>query len=130
MIAQGESGSLEFKKSFGKDVVETVVAFANTQGGTVLLGVSDGGSVLGCSCGDESPQVWVNEIKQNTSPSIIPSIEPVRLKNKTVVAIHVDEFPVKPVAFRDRYYKRVANSNHRMSLTEIANMHLQSLQLS
>ena len=44
--------------------------------------------------------------------------------------MHVSEFPIKPVAYRDRYFKRVANSNHRLSLTEIANLHLQSLQLS
>lgn len=55
---------------------------------------------------------------------------PARIRNKTVVCIRVDEFPIKPVAFKDRYYRRVANSNHRMTLTEIANTHLQSLQLS
>src|SRR3989304_6193317 len=65
-----------------------------------------------------------------TEPSIIPDIELVTLDNKQVVAIHVGEFPVKPVACRDRYFKRVANSNHRLSLPEIANLHLQSLQLS
>lgn len=110
--------------------METAVAFANTRGGTILIGVSDDGDVVGTTCGAESLQVWANEIKQNTSPSIIPTIETVRLKNKCVAAVHVDEFPVKPVAFKDRYYKRVANSNHRMTLTEMANMHLQSLQLS
>lgn len=42
----------------------------------------------------------------------------------------LNEFPIKPVSFKGKYYKRVANSNHQMNLTEIANMHLQSLQLS
>ena len=129
IIAQGESETLEFKKSFNKDVMETLSAFANTKGGGVFIGIFEG-KVIGISCGDESLQNWANEIKQNTSPSIIPSIESFSYQNKTVVYIRVDEFPVKPVAFRDRYYKRVANSNHRMTLTEMANMHLQSLQLS
>ena len=130
IIKQGESETVEFKTSFGKDVIETAVAFANTRGGTILIGISDDGDIVGTTCGVESLQVWANEIKQNTSPSIIPTIEPVRFKNKTVVCIRVGEFPVKPVAFKDRYYRRVANSNHRMTLTEMANMHLQSLQLS
>jgi ATP-dependent DNA helicase RecG len=120
IIKQGESEVLEFKTSFGKDVIETVVAFANTRGGMILIGVSDDGDVVGTGRGDESLQVWANEIKQNTSPSIIPAVEKVRLKDKTVVCICVDEFPVKPVAFKDRYYRRVANSNHRMTLTEMA----------
>ena len=130
ILSEGEGTFVEFKTSFGKDAIETVCAFANTQGGVVLIGVSNEGKVAGVICGEESLQKWMNEIKQTTSPSIIPTIETIQLKNKTVVCVRVDEFPVKPVAFKDRYYKRVANSNHRMSLTEIANMHLQSLQLS
>ena len=102
MIAQGESEELEFKASFSKDTIETAVAFANTRGGTILIGVSDDGDVVGTVCGDESLQIWANEIKQNTSPAIIPSIESFSHQNKTVVCIRVDEFPVKPVAYKDR----------------------------
>lgn len=130
LITKGESEALEFKASFGKDVIETLCAFANHQGGSVLIGVSNTGKVIGATCGEETIQNWVNEIKQNTMPSIIPDIEIIPVKGKSVIIVHVSEFPIKPVAFRDRYFKRVANSNHRLSLTEIANVHMQSLQLS
>lgn len=40
LIAQGESARVEFKSSFQKEVVETLCAFANTLGGTVLLGIN------------------------------------------------------------------------------------------
>ena len=130
LIAKGESDVLEFKASFGKDVIETLCAFANHRGGTVLIGVADDGTIIGTSCGSESLQAWANEIKQNTTPSIIPDVEMISIRGKSVVMFRVSEFPVKPVAFRDRYFKRVANSNHRMSLTEMANIHMQSLQLS
>ena len=36
-----EGAILEFKEQFGTDVIETVVAFANTHGGTILIGVRD-----------------------------------------------------------------------------------------
>lgn len=130
LITEGESEVLEFKATFGKDVIETLCAFANHRGGTVLIGVADDGKIIGASCGEESMQIWVNEIKQNTTPSIIPDIEMTPINGKNVVIVRVSEFPIKPVAYRDRYFKRVANSNHRLSLTEIANLHLQSLQLS
>jgi ATP-dependent DNA helicase RecG len=130
LITEGESEVLEFKATFGKDVIETLCAFANHRGGTVLIGVADDGKIIGASCGEESMQIWVNEIKQNTTPSIIPDIEMAPINGKNVVIVRVSEFPIKPVAYRDRYFKRVANSNHRLSLTEIANLHLQSLQLS
>ena len=130
LIASGESGTVEFKTSFGHDCIQTLSAFANTSGGTVLIGISDAGDVVGVATNAETLQNWINTIKQSTSPSIIPDVRAVTLDDKTVVLLQVDEFPVKPVACRDRYFRRVANSNHRLSLTEIANLHLQSLQLS
>ena len=42
LITKGESEALEFKASFGKDVIETLCVFANHQGGSVLIGVSSG----------------------------------------------------------------------------------------
>ena len=36
LIAQGESAHVEFKSSFQKDAIETLTAFANTQGGAVI----------------------------------------------------------------------------------------------
>lgn len=60
LIAEGESDELEFKSTLRWDVKEgtvnkkleevimkTVAAFANSQGGTLLIGVSDDGEVLG-----------------------------------------------------------------------------------
>ena len=35
-LLEGESQTLEFKTSFDKTTVESLVAFANAQGGTVL----------------------------------------------------------------------------------------------
>jgi ATP-dependent DNA helicase RecG len=130
LIEAGESGTVEFKTSFGVACIQTLAAFANTKGGTVLVGLNDEGVAVGVETSREMLQNWVNEIKQTTSPSIIPDVQTMTLDGKTVVFLQVDEFPVKPVACRDRYFRRVANSNHRLSLTEIANMHLQSLQLS
>ena len=35
----GENQQLEFKESFGKETAETVAAFSNASGGTILIGV-------------------------------------------------------------------------------------------
>lgn len=60
LIAQGESDALEFKSSLRWDVkeglinkkledviIKTIAAFANSKGGTLLIGVADNGEVLG-----------------------------------------------------------------------------------
>ena len=46
LIAKGEGIQLEFKQTFNMETIETLVAFANTDGGKVLVGVSDTGSMI------------------------------------------------------------------------------------
>jgi ATP-dependent DNA helicase RecG len=38
-----ETQQIEFKSGFNDDVIETLVAFANTKGGKVLVGVNNNG---------------------------------------------------------------------------------------
>ena len=71
LIAKGEGLQLEFKQTFNMETIETLVAFANTDGGKVLVGVSDNtGSMKGVSINSESVQNWLNEIKMKTVPSL------------------------------------------------------------
>ena len=46
---------------------------------------------------------------------------------ETLVA---SEYPIKPVSVRGKYYKRVGNSNHLLSVDEIANEHLKTINSS
>ena len=116
----------EFKQAFSEDVIQTLVAFANAKGGTVHIGRCDDGTPCGVTLGKETIQKWINEIKQKTEPSIIPDVDIENIENKQVVTLHVQEYPVKPVSTRGRYYRRQANSNHLLSAVEIADMSLQT----
>ncbi|MDR0796832.1 MAG: ATP-binding protein [Tannerella sp.] len=40
-----ETQQIEFKPNFNEDVIETLVAFANTKGGRVLVGVRNDGVI-------------------------------------------------------------------------------------
>ncbi len=127
IITQGENEKVEFKLSFSKSVIETLVAFSNAQGGKVLIGVANDGVIKGVSITEESVQKWINEIKQNTNPNLVPEAEIMTVKGKILVVLSVIEYPIKPVSYKDKYYKRVANANHKMSLTEVANEHLRTI---
>ena len=129
-LSEGENVRLEFKRSFQKEVIEALAAFANTQGGAALVGVSDAGKVVGVDIAAETLQSWINQCKQNTSPSIIPDIDLVKVEGKTVAVISVDEYPVKPVACKGRYFKRNGNANHQMSATEISDAHIKLINSS
>ena len=130
LIEIGENQTIEFKASFQKEVISSVVAFANAKGGKVLIGISDKGEILGIEIKKETLKDWINQIKLNTQPTILVDIEEIEIDNKIVAIIDIKEYPMKPIAYKNRYYRRIKNSNHLMSLDEIANMHLQSINAS
>lgn len=107
MNLQGENQSAEFKASFQKEVIESVVAFANSNGGKILIGISDGGKLLGLDTTNETVQQYINTIKQNTQPSIIVDIDLYAIENKNILIIDVKEYPIKPISYKNRYYKRI-----------------------
>lgn len=123
LIRNGESEKVEFKEKFGKEAIQTVVAFANTYGGYLLIGVNDKGKVKGVKVGKETLKNWYNEIIQNIEPKINFGIRKVKIGRKQVVIIEVPEAPIKPVSYKGRCYKRVKNSNKAMLPSEIAELH-------
>jgi len=51
MLPKTESERIEFKTSFNDDVIISLVAFSNTKGGVVYIGISDNGEVKGIQLG-------------------------------------------------------------------------------
>jgi ATP-dependent DNA helicase RecG len=75
-------------------------------------------------------QNWANEIKNKTQPQIIPDVEEIDYQGTKIIEFRIQEYPVKPVGTRGRYYKRVKNSNHLLSVQEISDVYLLSMQYS
>ena len=129
-IPRSESKTVEFKTAFNKDVIETLVAFANAEGGNLYVGVRDDGRVVGVQLAAESETTWVNEIKSKTAPSIIPDVERLDVNGKTVVRFRIPPLPVKPTSVQGRYYMRKGKSNHLMSISELSELYLKSTSSS
>jgi len=130
LLHQKENEVLEFKTSFGRETIETLVAFVNAKGGRILVGINNSREVVGVSLSEESIPHWINQIKSVTSPSIIPEVEVLEHQGKTVVVLSVPAYPVKPVSIKGKYFIRKHASNHLMSLEEIANEHLKTINVS
>ena len=120
-IEKGETQSLEFKESLGlKDEIgETVSAFSNSDGGTIIVGVSNSGGVPGVGIGKNTIEKLANYIKRNTDPRIFPSVKIQGVGVKKVVMIAVEESQEKPVFFKNHGYKRVGKTNQRISSSEL-----------
>ena len=84
-IPKTESKTVEFKKTFNQEAIESLVAFANTDGGSVYVGVRDDGKVLGVQLANESETTWINEIKSKTAPAIVPEADRLVVGGKSVV---------------------------------------------
>jgi len=130
MIPKTESITVEFKTSFNEEVIETLCAFANAKGGKVYVGVNDSGKIAGVALGKETMQQWLNEIKSKTQPFLLADAEIMDIENKQIVVLSIAEYPIKPISVKGRCYKRVGNSNHLLSISEVVNLHLQTLNTS
>ena len=101
-IAQGEGAKTEFKRDDvrAESLAKEIVAFANMNGGIILLGVDDDGSISGLS--RKTPQAWLMDtvIGRHIHPLVIPEYEEFTIDGKTVGVVTVHEGMAKPYVLR------------------------------
>ena len=88
IIANGENSGVEFKRDDlrPEQLAKEVVAMANFQGGRVLLGVEDDGTISGIQ--RQNLEEWVMNVMQDKiHPMLLPFYEEVRLTDELSVAI-------------------------------------------
>jgi ATP-dependent DNA helicase RecG len=120
IIGTPESTTTEWKQSLSEinEIIETAVAFANTEGGKIFVGVSKTGEVLGVQIGKGTIENLVNKIGQHTDPKLHPKITVKKIDGKEIIVIEVKESPGHLVLADGRPYKRVGRSSPRMSKDE------------
>jgi len=124
LIRAGEGPRVEFKSSLPPDehrFLDSVIAFANTNGGTVLIGVGDNGEVLGIKEKTEDIHMtitnWVSE-KCDPPPQI--SLGEVELDGKRVIVLDISQGADKPYQDIDKgFFVRRGASNRQAKRSEI-----------
>lgn len=86
-----ESPTVEFKRELTDAVVHEVIAFANTQGGVLYIGIEDDGTVLGVPNAHKQLEAVSNKLHDNIQPDILVHLylEVVELDKKEVIKIAV-----------------------------------------
>ena len=129
LIDQGENSNLEFKRDglSIESLAKELVAFLNLEGGTVLIGVEDDGSISGTS--RENIEEWVAEAcRTKIEPPVVPLLSWVRNAEPglDVLAVRVTAGPDKPYARvhhrRRTYYIRVGSTSREASQDELGRM--------
>lgn len=98
LILQGEGTTLDFKKTItsNEKIAKSLVAFANNQGGRLLIGVADDGSVKGVKSEDEERYMITKSAHQFCKPAIEPEFEEVYVDDKLVLVVHIAASETKP----------------------------------
>jgi len=134
IIANGESSGVEFKRDDirPEQLAKEVVAMANFQGGKVLLGIEDDGTISGIQ--RPNLEEWVMNIMQSKiHPIILPFYEEIKIDDdKSVAVISFPQGISKPYVVRDKskeeiYIRigstsRLATREQQMRLFELGGM--------
>lgn len=106
-----ESETVELKESFKDDALKTLCAFANTNGGSLFVGVKDDSTLIGGEITDEAQQKIINQIES------LLGIQPAVMVHKDgqdeFLEIKVTKSKT-PVNVRGRFYKRVGNTTREI----------------
>lgn len=110
LIAQGEGTRIEFKQtiSAAHRIARTLTAFANTAGGTLLIGVADDGRITGVASEYREMHLIERATDFKVEPPLTVSYETLTIDGKKVIVIEVPESEDKPhYAVDDRGYRTI-----------------------
>lgn len=120
----GESKNIEYKVSLpdkSEKYMKTIVAFANTQGGKLIVGVDDKTHQIVGVENDVLFQLMdgiANAVSDSCVPQIIPDIEPQTVDGKTVIVVSVEAGKNRPYYLKSKgkdngTYIRVAGTSRQ-----------------
>lgn len=117
LIQLPESNTLEFKRDASslETILKSVVAFANTAGGTILIGIEDDGSVTGLQEPGKVQEQIANGIAHRIKPQLLPDFQMAVVQQKRIIVIRVEHM-AGPYYLSDKgeeqgVYVRLGNTN-------------------
>ena len=99
-----ETENIELKSEFTEEIYKEIIAFANTDGGTVYVGINDNGNAVGLDNPDKEYTRITNGIRDAIMPDVTMFVR-FSIDNKKVVRITVSEGTNKPYYLRSKGLK-------------------------
>lgn len=102
-----ENFDVEFKETYVPEIKKEVIAFANTEGGTVYIGIRRDGVVVGVEDADSVMLQVAGALKDSIKPDIMPfvQIRAVEQEEKTVVEVSVQVGTGRPYYLQEKGLK-------------------------
>lgn len=99
-----ETENIEFKSQFTDEIYKEIIAFANTDGGNVYIGIDNNGNVLGLTDIDKEYVRITNGIRDAIMPDVTMFVR-FSIQDNNVVRITVSEGTNKPYYLRSKGLK-------------------------
>lgn len=119
LITAAEGKTLEFKRDLSSlpPILKTLVAFANTSGGTLVIGIGDDGAVVGITDDLRDEERLASSIADGIRPAMTPEIDLVSSNGKTLLIARVPHwrgpFYLRSEGPQDGVYVRLGSTNRR-----------------
>lgn len=99
-----ENRNLEFKREFTESIRKSIIAFANTDGGRIIVGVEDDGSVCGVADIDKTRLRIGNLIRDSIRPNIgaFVSVTDAVREGHLILEVEVQRGTARPYYWKSR----------------------------
>jgi ATP-dependent DNA helicase RecG len=121
-IIKGEDLHTEFKESFtsNDDIAKSIVCFANTDGGQIIIGVDKKGEIIGVGNVDELIRRIDDVAHNRCEPPVTIIPETISVEDKTVLVINVPKGEERPYRTSSgRFYIRSGTQCRQASRQEL-----------
>ncbi|NCC82013.1 MAG: hypothetical protein EOM04_07070 [Clostridia bacterium] len=127
---EGESKYIEYKKEYSNTILKSVSAFANYQDGVIVIGITDEGSIIGVSNGEELKLNIENAINDNIIPKPFYELETIEKNDKKLLLLKVYKGEYTPYLYKNKAYMRRDTSSVQTDKTDMENLILQGRNLT
>ena len=102
-----EDQKTELKVELTKDIKKEIVAFANTNDGTIYIGIDDSGNVIGLKNADKDLESLSGMIREGIKSdlTLYTKIYIERIEDKDIIIVKVSEAPNKPYYLSDKGFE-------------------------
>lgn len=118
-LRRNEGKTLEFKENTRNiaGIVKTVIAFANTAGGTILIGIRDESrELVGVENALQDEEKLANAISDSIAPLLVPDIEVCSFRDREFIVVRVPHIVAGPCYLKSKgpevgVYVRLGSTN-------------------
>jgi len=111
-----ESHLVEFKREWKDEFLKEVCAFANSDGGTIFIGMDKNGNPIGVKNPEKLLEDLPNKIRDVLSMTVIVKLE--EIESKKIIRLEVPSSRI-PVSYNGKFYVRTGSTKQELKGVEL-----------